>query len=398
MSAIDKIIERSDWYEEDMIALRRQIHQNPETAFEEYETSALVCRELEKMGIPYEKSPVETGVIATIDSGRPGRLLMLRADMDALPIREETGAPFASRKENKMHACGHDVHTANLLTVGRILNEIKEEWKGRVRLVFQPGEEHGGGGRRMIENGLMDELPDGCIGLHVIPMEKGQFIIGSGYLTAYSDGCEIIVRGKEAHSSAPQSGVDAITIAAATVMALNTIVSRSISPMEKSTFNVGMISGGSASNIIPGRVSMQCMMRNITPEAREIMHERIEKLAKGTAETMGGECEVKFRTGYPSVYNNPELTDFVVKGIEENAGELYRGIGEIPKEFMLKGDRASLIAEDFGFYAQKTPSCFIQVGTGAYAPAHSPQFFVDESWIKLCTRAMALSAVRFLGK
>lgn len=398
MEFIERIAALSDELESHTIEIRRQIHQNPETAFEEYETSALVTRELDRIGIPYEKSPVKPGIIALIDSGKPGKLLMLRADMDALPIQEETEVPFRSNHPNVMHACGHDVHTANLLAVGEILNRTKEYWKGRVKLVFQPGEERGGGGRRMIEEGLMKELPDACFGLHVLPVQKGQFTIGTGYLTAYSDGCRIVVHGKATHSSAPQNGVDAINIAASIIVAFNTILSKNISPMENSTFNVGLISGGLAPNIVPDRVELQCMMRNVRPEARESMKERILSLAPGIAEAMGGSCDVEFNTGYPSVLNQEALTDFVVDVIEKNADLLYSGIasGKAPANHLLTGNQIALIAEDFGFYSQMVPSCFVQVGTGAYAAAHNQKFFVDENYIKLCTRAMSAMAGEYL--
>lgn len=398
MEFIERITALSNELESHTIEIRRQIHQNPETAFKENETSALVIRELNRIGIAYEKSPVKPGIIAMVDSGKPGKLLMLRADMDALPIQEDTDVPFRSKNPNVMHACGHDVHTANLLAVGEILNRTKEYFKGRVKLVFQPGEERGGGGRKMIEQGLMDELPDACFGLHVLPVEKGVFKIGTGYLTAYSDGCRIVVHGKATHSSEPQNGVDAINIAASIITSFNTILSKSISPMEYSTFNIGLISGGLAPNIVPDRVELQCMMRNVTPKAREIMKARIQSLASGTAKIMGGSCDVEFNTGYPSVFNHHELTKFAVDVIEKNAALLYSGIdgGNVPDNYMLTGNQIALIAEDFGFYSQKVPSCFVQVGTGAYAAAHNSHFFVDESYIKLCTRAMGAMAGEYL--
>ena len=163
MDRIQKLLEAVDRWADYTIELRRRIHENPELSYQEFETSALVAGELARLGIPYVESPVKPGLIATIDSGKPGKLLLLRGDMDALPIQEETGLPFQSKKAGVMHACGHDIHTSNLLTVGAILNEMKEAWSGRIRLVFQPAEEHGGGGREMIKAGLFDEMPDCCL-------------------------------------------------------------------------------------------------------------------------------------------------------------------------------------------------------------------------------------------
>lgn len=394
---LERVIELSDQYEADMIRIRRTIHRNPELSFHEFETSALVCRELDQMGIPYEKSPTEPGIIATVDSGKPGRLLMLRADMDALPIMESSGVEFSSGTDHVMHACGHDVHTANLLTVGRILNGTKELWQGRARLVFQPGEENGGGGRRMIETGLLNERPDACLGLHVFPWIQGRLVIGSGYLTAFSDGFTLLVKGKAAHSSEPQEGVDAVNIAAAVITALNQVTAKNLSPMSASTLNVGLISGGSAPNVIADQVELRGMMRNIRPEDREVMTERIKEIAQGTAKVMGGSCQCSFRQGYPSVLNDPELTAFVTGTIDREKAALYSGIGAIPEHYLWGGSQAKLIAEDFGFYSQKMPSCFIQVGTGEFAPAHSPGFKVDEGYIKLCTRVMAYTAMEFLN-
>lgn len=394
---LERVLKLSDQYEADMINIRRAIHRNPELSFHEFETSALVCRELKGMGIPFVMSPTEPGIIATIDSGKPGSLLMLRADMDALPIKESSGLEFSSKNDSVMHACGHDIHTANLLTVGRILNNTKELWRGRARLVFQPGEESGGGGRRMIETGLFDELPDACLGLHVFPWIQGRLVIGSGYLTAFSDGFTILVKGKAAHSSEPQQGVDAVNIAAAVITALNQVTARNLSPMSGSTLNVGLISGGSAPNVIADQVEMRGMIRNIRPEDREVMMRRITEISEGTAQTMGGACQCSFRTGYPSVLNDPALTKFVTETIDRDKDALYSGIGERPEHYLWGGNQAKLIAEDFGFYSQKVPSCFIQVGTGEFAPAHSPQFRVDEKYIKLCTRVMVCTAMEFLA-
>lgn len=396
MEILDKIVRLADEGEAHTIELRRAIHRHPELAFHETETCRLVREELDALGIPYTASPVETGTIAEIDSGKPGKLLLLRADMDALPIQEQTGLPFASEVPNVMHACGHDVHTANLLAVGRVLNSMKEDWNGRVKLVFQPAEERGGGGREMIKKGLFDEIPDACLAMHTDVRPQGVISIGKGSVTAFSDGCEIIIHGKSTHSSKPETGIDAVQIAAAVVTALYQITAKNLSPMAASTLNVGMISGGMAGNIVADRVRLQVMMRNATKEARSAMFESIERLAKGIAQTMGGSADVNFREGYAAVYNDEVLSDFVYDVIKENAEGLYAGIGEIPENFLRTGNLLQLGAEDFGFYAQKAPSCFIRMATGAFASAHNECFRVDETYIKLMTRVMCLAAVEYL--
>ena len=397
MELSEQICRLSDELHPHTLNIRHEIHAHPELSYHEVETSRLVCRELERIGIPYEKSPREPGIIGLIDSGKPGKLLLLRADMDALPIQEETGLPFASAVPNVMHACGHDVHTSNLLAVAEILYRTKAQWTGRVKLVFQPAEENGGGGREMIKAGLMDELPDACFALHVQEGIPGRILVGKGYLTAYSDGYNLTIHGKAAHSSKPEDGVDAIYIAAAIVTALHGIISRDLDPMERSTLNIGQIRGGLAPNIIADEVQLGCMMRNLTKEARETMRTRIEKLATGIAESMGGSCECAFRAGYPAVYNDDVFTKFVENVLEKNGNMIYDGLKDgKPEEFLITGDHPLLGAEDFGFYAQKVPSCLVWIGTGGDSPKHSSKFCVDEDYIKLCTRTMATVALEYL--
>ena len=398
MEVMDKIVRLSDEGEAHTIEVRRAIHMNPELAFHEFETSRLVRSELEAMGIPYEVSPVETGTIGMIDSGKPGKMLLLRADMDALPIQEETGLPYASKVPNVMHACGHDVHTANLLAVARVLNNMKEDWCGRVKLVFQPAEERGGGGREMIKHGLMDELPDACMAFHTHTCEQGIITIGKGSTSAFSDGCQVTIHGKSTHSSKPQTGVDAVQIAAAVITALYQITAKNISPMEASTLNVSMLHGGTASNIVSDKVEFRVMMRNATKEARKEMFESVERIVKGIAQTFGGSAETIFQEGYAAVINDEEMVDFVCDLINKNKDSLYQGLPSVPEKHLRTGNTLTLGAEDFGFYAQKAPSCFMQVGTGAFAPGHNNKFQVDESYIKLATRVMAMAAVEYLNK
>ena len=399
MNLTQKIIELSNQYEAHTLELRRTIHRHPELSSKEKETSALVRRELERIGIPYTLSQVEHGIVAEIDSKKPGRFLLLRADMDALPIQEATGLSFSSEVDGVMHACGHDVHTANLLSVAEILWNTKDSWNGRVKLVFQPAEELGGGGRQMVEQGLLSDRPDACFALHVMPVTPGIFTVASGPLTAYSDSFFITVHGVAAHSSTPEQGVDAINIAAAIITAMNTITARNLSPLQYSTLNIGVMSGGSATNIIADTAQLNGMMRNATPKARETMFRRIEEIARGTAAMMGGSADIRFKHGYASVFNNESLADFISRIYTDHETDLFDGItddGHAPEKWMRTGDQFMLAAEDFGFYTQEVPGCLIWIGTGDHAPNHNPGFMVEESYIKLCTRAMALFAVEFL--
>lgn len=399
MEVKEQIFNLCNKLEAQTIAIRREIHKNPELAFQEFETSKLVCRELDRIGISYEESLCKPGIIATIDSGKPGKFLMLRADMDALPVQEQTGLECSSQVPNVMHACGHDVHTANLLAVGEILHKTQGAWTGKVKLVFQPAEEVGGssGGRQMIQAGLMDEVPDACFALHVDTNTPGVIEAGTGYITAFTDSYTITVNGKAAHSSAPQEGVDAINIAASIVTALNGIVSKNISPMANSTLNIGTIHGGYAENIVADKVTMECMFRNLTPEARKAMLERIEGIASGISTAMGGSCDLDFNEGYPCVLNDADFTKFVCKTIESHAESLYDGIAEgVPERYLVKDAPPLLVGEDFGMYSQLAPACLIWISTGGRVAKHNPGFTVDEQYIKLCTRTMAMVAIEFL--
>lgn len=399
MKMKESIWKLTDELEAHTLELRHEIHRCPELSFREEKTSALVCRELERIGIPYEESPCKPGIIATIDSGKPGKFLMLRADMDALPIQEATGLPFASQVPNVMHACGHDVHTANLLAVAEVLMRTRDSWKGKVKLVFQPGEERGGGGREMIKVGLMDEVPDACFALHVETELPGQIMVASRYLSAYSDGCQLIVHGRSAHSSKPEDGVDAIYIAAHIILALHGIISRNIDPLENSTLNIGTISGGNAANVIAESVTFRCMMRNRTKEARSVMWREINNVATGVASALGGSCELEFSEGYPAVYNDDQFTAFVASVLKDNADALCNGVPDSkPDNLLILGEHPMLGAEDFGFYAQRAPSCMIWVGVGGDEPKHSSTFQVKEPMIKLCTRAMSAVALSYLSE
>lgn len=397
MELVEKICQISDELEQHTIEIRRQIHKNPELSYKEMQTSALVRKELERMGVSYEESPVKPGIIATIDSGKPGKFLMLRADMDALPIQEETDYEFASQNPNVMHACGHDVHTANLLAVAEVLNRTKEDWRGKVKLVFQPAEEYGGGGREMIKAGLMEEMPDACFALHVDNTEEGQVLIGKGFLTAYSDGYMLTVHGRAAHSSTPEEGVDAIDIAASIVTALHGIASRNLGPMGHGTLNIGTIKGGLAGNIIADKVEMTCMMRSLNDKSREVMRERIASLASGIAEAKGGSCECEFSAGYAAVYNNEAFSEYVYDTLNKYGSALYQGPLAAAKSRLKIGSYPMLAAEDFGFYSQKVPSCLVWIGVGEGAPKHNSHFCVNEDCIKFCTRTMALIAADFLN-
>lgn len=248
----------------------------------------------------------------------------------------------------------------------------------------------------MIRHGLMDEVPDACMGMHTWTQPVGQLEIGYKNVTAYSDGCKITIHGKSTHSSKPETGVDAIQIAAAVVTALYQIPAKNISPFGRSTLNVGKISGGQAPNIVADQAELIVMMRNDTKEARDVMFQSIERITSGIASALGGHADFDFIEGYCSVYNDEILTDFVIKTIQTNRELIYEGFDTVPETYLHTGDKFSMGAEDFGFFSEKAPSCFIRVATGDFAPAHNELFQVDESYIKLMTRIMCLAAVNYL--
>lgn len=401
ITELDKrIIELSDRFEQEVLNLRRAIHENPELSFHEVQTAGLVQQALEGIGLIVKSGIACTGLIADIHGSKPGRTLLLRADMDALPIQEQNDLPFRSKNDSVMHACGHDVHTANLVGVARILYELRNSWSGTIRLVFQPAEENGGGGREMIRAGILDDIPiDASIALHTMATAApGHFSLGWGNVTAYSDKFSIIVHGKQTHSSQPQNGVDAIAIAAQIITAINGILLKDIDPMDRATYSIGTIQGGVAPNIVPDHVEMCGMMRNITAQTREILRGKIASTAEGIARSFGGSAEFLFTEGYSSVYNDPVLTDFVAKQIQDKSPIWLEGIEGKPhaEEWLVRETRPILGAEDYGFYTQRIPSCFYRVATGDAAPAHSPHFLVQEPYIKLCTRSMASLAISYL--
>lgn len=403
MSILDKIIKLSNKYEEHVINLRRKIHQNPELSFDEYGTRELIINELEKLGIEYERGIAGTGILATLYGKEEGKVLLLRAEMDALPIEEDIEIDFKSVNKGVMHACGHDVHIANLLGVAKILSDLKEEFNGTIKFMFQPGEEKGGGGRKMIAEGILQNPKvDAAIALHIMPIRQGEILISNSNITAYSDGFTIKVYGKSAHTSKPQDGVDAINIAGNIIVSLNSIISKHLDPRDAATFSIGKIKGGTSNNIVPDYVELSGMIRATTKESRNIIRGKSESISKGIANTFGGDCSFEIREGYPSIFNDEVLTEFIRNSFRTNYLEMIKDIDEkIYKENDINkyiiNHKPLLTADDFGYISNIVPSTYYMVGTGDFAPGHSSKFFVDERYIKLCTRTMALAALEYLN-
>lgn len=392
MVPIERIIGLSNKYEQETINLRREFHKHPELAFNEYHTSEVIIEELKSMGIEFTKGLAGTGVMGVVKGKEKGKVILLRAEMDALPIEEDLDLDFKSNNIGIMHACGHDVHMANLLSVARILVDLKHAFNGTIKLLFQPGEEKGGGAKKVIAEGILDNPKvQAAIGMHIMPIEKGQILISSGNITAYSDGFTIKIIGKQAHTSKPEDGVDAINIAGHIIVALNSIISKNLDPHSVGTFSVGKISGGTANNIVPDYVELSGMIRAVTKESRDIIRNKIEIISKGIAATFGGKCSVEVREGYPSIFNNEDLTKKINDSFIKNIDYLNNN-----KNAIVTDHKPLLTADDFGFIASMVPSTYYMVGTGDYAPGHSPKFFADEDYIKLCTRTMIIAALKAL--
>jgi amidohydrolase len=397
---IDKILALSDRIEAEVIQMRRDIHKHPELSFKEERTARLVADRLRLMGVKVTEGIAGNGVMGIIEGRSAGKTVALRADMDALPLQENSGMAFESVNPGVMHACGHDFHTANLLGVAYILSNLRQEWDGTLKLIFQTGEESGGGAREMIKEGILENpRVEAVIGMHVLSAPMGYLSLGYGANTAYSDRITLTVKGKKAHTSKPQEGVDAIVIAAQIISALQTVLTRQIDPTEAATFSLGKINGGTAPNIVPDFVEIIGMLRCISLDVRETIKASMANIASSIAAGMGGECEVVFREGYPAVVNNERLTNIV----KDVACSLYGKIGEGtpdvisgPIQEIIKIDSPRLAAEDFGFYSQKAPSCLYWVGIGSLIPLHSSDFTVNEDIAKITLPLMSLVASAIL--
>jgi amidohydrolase len=394
MSIKERIKQLAAAYAEDTIAIRRHIHANPELSYEEYETAKYVAAQLRKIGLDPVEGVAETGVTAIIEGKNPeSRTVALRADMDALPIVETNDVPYKSTKEGIMHACGHDVHTSSLLGVARILNELKDDFEGSVKLVFQPGEEKNpGGASLMIKAGVLENpRPDHMIGQHVLPyIPTGKIGFREGMYMASADEIYLTVKGKSGHAALPDKVIDPILIASHIVVALQQIVSRNADPKAPTVLSFGSIHGGSATNIIPEEVKLKGTFRALDEEWRFEAHKRIRKMAESIAEGMGGSCEVDISVGYPFLTNDPQTTQVARKAAEE-----YVGAENIVDLTLWMG------AEDFAYYSHEVPSCFYRLGTGNEAKgttygAHTPMFNVDEDAIEISIGLMAWIAVNQL--
>jgi amidohydrolase len=375
----EKIRQLAKQYAPETIEIRRHLHAHPELSYKEFQTSAFVQENLKKLGIPFEIKAT-TGVVGLIKGKNPEkRVIALRADMDALPIKEENAVPYKSQNEGIMHACGHDAHTSILLGASKILQELKSEWEGTIKLIFQPGEEKNPGGASLLikEGVLHNPQPEAIFGLHVHPgLEIGKFSFRAGPSMASADEIYIKVKGPGGHAATPHLTVDTILVASHIVIALQQVISRNKNPFLPSVLSISSFQGGFTTNVIPSEVKLMGTFRAMDETWRFQAHKLIHRICKGIAQAMGAEIDVLVDVGYPVVYNDEKLYPVARKQAQEFAGK------ENVEETEVR-----MGAEDFGYYTQEIPGCFYRLGVmnvakGITSGVHTPTFNIDESAIE----------------
>lgn len=383
----EKIREKARAYKPDFIAVRRHLHSHPELSYQEHATSLYVQQRLAEYHIPFEVM-ADTGVVGLIKGRNPeSRVIALRGDMDALPIEEQNDVDFKSQNIGIMHACGHDVHTTCLLGAARILSELKEEWEGTVKLIFQPGEEKNpGGASLMIAAGVLENpKPQGIFGLHVHPLlPVGRLSFREGKCMASADELYFTIKGKGGHAAQPDLTVDTILTASQLVVNLQQVISRNRNPFSPSVLSICSFQGGHTTNVIPSEVNLKGTFRAMDEKWRFRAHELIVNEANGTALATGATIETLVDVGYPSVDNNAALTQ-VGRAIAED----FIGADYVEETELRMG------AEDFGYYTQAIPGCFFRLGVrneekGYVNNVHTPNFMVDEDAIEIGIGTMAL--------
>lgn len=379
-----------------LISIRRYLHANPELSFEEYNTQKYICSYLDNIGIEYTEM-VGTGVAALIKGSKVSdnpRTLLIRADIDALPIKEQSNKEYSSNNNGIMHACGHDAHTAILLGVCEILNNIRESFSGCVKLVFQPGEETTGGAKPMIDAGVLsDPKVDACVALHVDPdINTGSIRIKPGSLYASPDDFSITITGRGGHGAEPHNCIDPINISAHIITALMTLVSREINPFDEAVVSIGSIHSGTATNIIPDTAVIRGTARSLTNEIRTALKTRIGEIANSVCSAYGAKCDYEFVELFPPLIND----ELVAKQIYSSA---IKALGE---DKCIWGGKATMAGEDFAYFTQEAPSALFKLGCrnedlGIIHPLHHSSFDIDEACLGVGVTAFVGFALDFLN-
>ncbi len=395
MNMLHKIKAAAAGISQELITIRRHLHSNPELSFQEYNTVAYVKAQLEQMGITEIKSLAQTGLEVMIRGKNPGKkVLALRADMDALPIVEANDVPYKSKNIGVMHACGHDVHTTCLLGVAKILNGLKDEFEGSIKLIFQPGEEKlPGGASLMIAEGVLENPKvNAILGQHVMPLiPTGKIGFRSGLYMASTDELYVTIKGKGGHGAMPHLCIDPVVVMAQMITALQTLVSRQANPIVPSVLSFGKVIANGATNVIPNEVYMEGTFRTLDEKWRSKAHELMLRTAQSIAEGMGATVDFEIRKGYPFLHNNPALT----------ARSKAASINYMGEENIVDLD-IWMAAEDFAYYSQEADACFYRLGTrnetkGIVSGVHTPTFDIDEDALEIGAGLMAYLALEELA-
>ena len=390
---IDQIKKIASKHLAETIKSRRFLHQNPELSFKEYNTSEYIQSILTKNKIPFTNGHVETGIIATIEGENPmDHEVLLRADMDALPILEENKVDYCSINKGKMHACGHDVHSASLIGTALILNELKSNFNGTIKLVFQPGEEKiPGGAKLMIKEGLLQNNPQACIAQHVYPdLPTGKVGFRSGTYMASADEIYVTIKGKGGHAALPHLLNDPILMASQIVTNLQQIVSRYNKPDNPSVLSFGYVKAEGETNIIPDIVTLKGTFRTFDEILRFKAHNKMKEIANSICEAAGGSCDFDIKVGYPFLVNDENITK-----LSKDAAQKFLGVENVV-DLDLR-----MTSEDFAFISQKSPSCFYRLGTGdgkSIRRLHTSTFDIDEKCLSISSGLMAYIALKQIIK
>ena len=378
--------------QEELVALRRDLHSHPETAFEEHRTSGIVAKRLKALGFQVQTGVGRTGVVGVLDFGKPGKTLMLRADMDALPIQEAEGRPYGSTTPGKMHACGHDGHTSTSLIVAEILSRNRSRLKGRLKMAFQPAEEIIEGARAMFNDGLMKEKPDRVLGFHCWPsLEAGKVGVHPEYMWAAVDIMKIVVKGVGGHGGTPHLTVDPVGGGAHVLIVLQNLLAREVSPFASACLTFGMFHAGTQYNIIPDEAEITGSLRTLDPQVREVLLKRVKDSIKGAAESLRCKAEVELLNGVPAVRNDPVVCDSVREAATAAVGA----------QNVVDPGQAT-VGDDMSYFLNEAPGCYFLLGVGnpsagIGSPLHSPEFDIDERALPIAAETLARAATQFLS-
>jgi amidohydrolase len=396
MSFPQHLRDESDALRDDLVAVRRDLHQHPELAFHEVRTAGIVADKLNQLGYEVQTGIGKTGVVGVLEGAKPSATpltLLLRFDMDALPIHEQVDVPFKSEVDGKMHACGHDAHTSIGLGVATMMARHRDQWSGVAKFVFQPAEEIVGGAKAMIADGVLaSPKPDRALSMHVDSMRPvGTIAMTDGPTMAASGAFKIAVRGRGTHGASPHLGADPVVAAAQIITALQSIVARNVDPLEQAVVTIGSIHGGSAPNIIPDFVDLQGTVRAFKDDVMQALRERIRDIVAGVASAMGVEASLSFsENGTPATVNDPAMAKIVRDLAVELVGADH-----------VRDDHRTMGAEDASFFLQAAPGAYVFVGAGNDAkgmnePHHSPRFQIDEDSLALSVALITASAMKML--